>query len=64
MSIEFKLINIWTQYGPKVKKMLFWRVFFSSLYIQSAQKPLPNNTLGTFDYTCLKMSMSLNAYRF
>ena len=42
----------------------FWRVFFSYSHIQSAQKPLPINTLGTFDHTCLQMPMGLKAYTF
>ncbi len=48
----------------KSAKSVVWESFFELFYIQSAQKPLPNNTFGTFDHTCLQMSMGLKAYTF
>jgi len=46
-----------------MQKVLFWRGFELFPYT-ICSKPLPNNTFGTFDHTCLQMSMGLKAYTF
>ena len=63
-ATHLKHIDIWRQDVPKVQKVSVWRVFLSYSYLQSAQKPLPINTFGTFGHTCLQMSMGLIAYTF